>query len=358
MPSATSSDPLPSADRGPSAGEGPFAGFGPAGGLLARIVTGGRLAPAYLFDGPDASVPRDAARRFAAALVCTEAKRPCLACSACRRVASGNHPDVHVQGKDKATVISVEALAALLERAHASPMEAERQVFLIEPAEAMAPEAVARYLKSLEEPPPTTTFVLVTTRPDRLPDTVRSRCQRLRFPAPSEAQIARRLADDGVPPERAGRLARWASGSTARARRLVALDADLAVAALASAAAGAVSSAATSAESVLAAQRRAGATGAAEGGEAPGATEREGTPGETLRRAIEDLFHALQVVARDRLAGLEGGCLAHLSPERAALALDRLARLASNVRRNVTPAALLIDAVAALRGPPGRRAVP
>jgi DNA polymerase III delta' subunit len=318
------------------------------------MLTGGRLAPAYLFDGPDASVPREAARRFAAALVCTSASRPCLACSACRRAASGNHPDVHVQGRDKATVISVEALSALLERAHASPMEAGRQVFLIEPAEAMAPEAVARYLKSLEEPPPTTTFVLVTTRPDRLPDTVRSRCQRLRFPAPSEDRIAERLAADGVAPARALRLARWGSGSTARARRLAALDADLALDGLVAAAAGPVSSAATTAETVLAALRRRGATGEEE----PGAGEREGSPGEALRRALDDLFHALQVDARDRLAGRPGGSLSHLSPERAAAALDRLARLAANVRRNVTPAALLIDAVAALRGAPGRRANP
>jgi DNA polymerase III delta' subunit len=343
VPSATSSDPAA------------FAGLGPSGDLLARILDGGRLAPAYLFDGPDATVPREAARTFAAALVCTGERRPCRACTACRRAASGNHPDVHVQGRDKATVISVEALAALLERAHASPMEAGRQVFLVEPADAMAPEAVARYLKTLEEPPPTTTFVLVTTRPDRLPDTVRSRCQRLRFPAPSEAEIAERLASEGVAPERARRLARWAGGSTTRARRLVALDVDLVVDALVESALGRPCTAATTSESVLAALRqRAGAT-APDDAEPGGGAEREGGAGEALRRALDDVFHALQVVVLDRLAGVAAGPLAGLSEERAAAALDRLARLAANVRRNVSPAALLIDAVASLRGPGARR---
>jgi DNA polymerase III delta' subunit len=332
-----------------------FSRFGSAGDLLGRIAAGGRVAPAYLFDGPDASVPREAARRFAQALVCTADRRPCQACSACRRVASGNHPDVHVQGRDRATVISVEALSALLERAHASPMEASRQVFLIEPADAMAPEAVARYLKTLEEPPPTTTFVLVTSRPDRLPDTVRSRCQRLRFPAPTEEEVARRLAAEGVADERAQRIARWASGSTARARRLVALDADLVVDGVIASALGAASTAATTADTVLAALRQRAGASVAEGGEDPATEGREGAAGEALRRALEDVFHALQVVARDRLAGVPGGALASLSPERAGRALERLARLSAHVRRNVSPAALLIEAVAAFRAPPGRR---
>ena len=137
----------------------PWARFGASGALLARVARGGRTAPAYVFEGEDREVPRAAARLFASALLCRAASRPCGACSTCRRIASGNHPDVHARGRDKATVISVEALAELLERAHGSPLEGDRQVFVIDPADALAPEAVAMYLKSLEEPPATTTFV-------------------------------------------------------------------------------------------------------------------------------------------------------------------------------------------------------
>jgi hypothetical protein len=336
---------------------GPWERFGAAGDLLRRLASGGRTAPAYLFDGPDLSAPRAAARVFAAALLCEREDAPCGACSACVRVRSGAHPDLHLRGRDKATVISVEALAALLERAHQAPLEAERQVFIVEPADAMAPEAIARYLKSLEEPPPSTTFVLVTARPDRLPDTVRSRCQRVRFSAPPESEVAARLLASGVDAARVAFLARAADGSHARADRLARLGIDEAVAAMARAATGGVPAAATEAERILGElRRRAGeaSTSAPDPAEGGGEAAPEGSPGEALRRALEDLFHALLVACRDRTAGLESGPLAALDPDLAATALERLGRLASYVRRNVTPAALLVEAVSAMYVPAAR----
>lgn len=329
----------------------PWARFGASGALLARVARGGRTAPAYIFESEDRDGPRAAAKTFASALLCREPIRPCGACSSCRRIASGNHPDVHVRGRDKATVISVEALGELLERAHGSPLEGDRQVFVIDPADALAPEAVAMYLKSLEEPPATTTFVLVTSRPDRLPTTVRSRCQRFRFPGPPDAAIASRLLRDGAEPERARVLARWSSGSSARARRLLALAADEAIDELVRASSGRVPTAATSVETVLADLRtRAGAALEPEIAE-PEAQESATPPGEALRRALEDVLHALVTVARDRAAGLPGGPLAATTPEAAARALPALGALAVDVRRNVSPSALLIETVRVLRRP-------
>jgi DNA polymerase-3 subunit delta' len=328
-----------------------WARFGAAGALLARVARGGRTAPAYIFESEDRDGPRAAAKTFAAALLCREPRRPCGACSTCRRIASGNHPDVHARGRDKATVISVEALVELLERAHGSPIEGDRQVFVIDPADALAPEAVAMYLKSLEEPPPTTTFVLVTSRPDRLPTTVRSRCQRFRFPGPDEGVIASRLVRDGADPERAAVLAHWSSGSSARARRLLALAADEAIDELVRASSGRTSTAATSVESVLADLRtRAGVALEPEQAE-PEAQESATPPGEALRRALEDVLHALVTVARDRTAGRAGGPLAGLPPDAAARALPALGALAVEIRRNVSPAALLIEAVRVMRRP-------
>lgn len=345
----------------PSSGT-PEALRGAVGERLARIARGQRIAPAYLFESGDAHGPREAARWFAAALLCDArpgegatggAPPPCGVCSSCRRVRSGNHPDWHRRGRDKATVISVEALVPLLERAHASPREGRRQVFVVEPAEAMAPEAVARYLKTLEEPPPTTTFVLISTRPDRLPDAVLSRCQRLRFPDPSADVLARRLASEGVEPARARVVAAWAGGSTARARRLAALEADVLVPAFLDAAASPAPRVGAAAEATLAAIRsRTGAAGAGDveveereaGDAAP-----EGAAGERVRQGLDDLFYAILTMLRDRLAGRDAPSLPPMDPTRVQDAVERIGRLSTFVRRNVSPAALLLDAAYTLR---------
>ena len=350
MPSVRSSDAPESATHASSPVDAASAWvrFGAVGDLLRRVVAGGRVAPAYLFEASDLSVPREAATVFAQALLCRQGVRPCLVCSACRRVRSGNHPDVHRQGRDKATVISVEALGALLERAHASPLEGDRQVFIVQPAEAMAPEAIARYLKTLEEPPPTTTFVLVTARPDRLPATVRSRCQRLRFPSPTDVEVEAGLLVSGIDPIRATRFAAWALGSPSRARRLAHLDADLVIDAICAAGFDRRTGAATTAEALLATLRVKAPETETEDADEHGATP-EGAAGEALRRALDDLFHALQAMSRLRVAGLAGGPLGSLSPDRAAWVLERWARLAGHVRRNVSPMALLIESVGAVR---------
>jgi hypothetical protein len=332
-----------------------WARLGAAGDLLRRIIEGGRRAPAYLFEGPDLLLPREGARTFAAAILCAADARPCGRCASCRRVAAGIHPDVHVQGRDKATVISVEALAALLERAHASPLEGDRQVFVVEPADALAPEAVARYLKTLEEPPVSTTFVLVTARPDRLSDAVRSRCQRLRFPAPSEADVVRRLLSEGVEPERARRVARLAGGGLARAVRIARARLDEAVDATVAAALAPTSAAATAADRGIADLRaRLAASGEAVDPEtAEGAAEP--AAGEAVRVALEDLFHALVSVARDRAAGRAGGPMSTFTDEDAGAALEGLEDLLPLVRRNLAPVALWTEAVARIRRAGPRR---
>ena len=323
--------------------------LGAAGDLLRRIVEGGRRAPAYVFEGPDLLLPREGARTFAAALLCRAASRPCGRCSSCRRVAAGVHPDVHVQGRDKATVISVEALAALLERAHSSPLEGDRQVFVVEPADALAPDAVARYLKTLEEPPVSTTFVLVTAKPDRLSDAVRSRCQRLRFPAPSEGDVVRRLLGEGVEPERARRIARLAGGGLARAVRIARARLDEALDFSVAAALAPDSAAATTADRGLA-DLRARLAAAGERVDPETAQDAaEPAAGESVRVALEDLLHALVATARDRVAGRGDGPLSAVPVEAAAVAMEAWEDLLPLVRRNLAPVALWTEAVAGLR---------
>jgi hypothetical protein len=326
-----------------------WARFGAAGRRLARAIAEDRVGPAYLFEGPDEPLCRAAARRFAAGLLCTAPRetRPCDACSACRRAASGSHPDLHLQGRDKATVISVEAMEPLLARAHLAPLEGARQAFVVEPADALAPEGVARYLKTLEEPPLSSTFLLVTARPDRLPDAVVSRCQRVRLDAPGEAEVARALEAEGVPAERARAIARVAGASTARAARIAAAGIDEVASSLVAAALGRAPSCGSAGEAAVERLRRRAAPGARAD---EGASDAPPAPaGETLREALDDLFHVLQSLARDRVAGRPAGPLDAVPQDVAAEALAEWSRIAPFVRRNVTPAMLAIEAAACLR---------
>ena len=100
--------------------------------MLRRTLAGGRLSPSYLLEGADAETLSEAARAFAAGILC-EKGGACGTCRSCRRAISGSHLDLHLLSKDKPTVISVAALTPMLERAHMKPSEGSRQVFVIEP---------------------------------------------------------------------------------------------------------------------------------------------------------------------------------------------------------------------------------
>ncbi len=298
------------------------------GETLRRTVRSGRISPAYLFEAADAEDAREAALLFAAEILAggeppTERLH--------RRVHSLDHPDVHLLERDKPTVISVAALSQELEAAYQTPLEAARQVFVIDPAEAMEAEGVARYLKILEEPPPATVFVLVSTRPDRLPATVLSRVRRVRLPPHDAATLALRLEAEGAGADEAARLAHWCGGSLARARRL--RDADMASVAEALV---------HPSDGVAAAVDRALA---ALGPEAAARVDRgEGTnKRQEVRHLLQDLLHVLASEARDRVAGRNVALLGDLSEREALDRLEDVGALAAAVATNVTPAVLLME---------------
>jgi len=308
------------------------------GATLLRSLERGRVSPSYLLEGPDEEALLAAGRVLAAALILDAPPRD-LDRAAHARVVSGAHPDLHLLTRDKATVISVDALGALLERAFSSPMEGERQVFLIHPAEAMDPAGMARYLKALEEPPARTTFVLLSTRAERLPETVLSRCRRLRFaPLPAHA-VETALGEEGVAAPEAAAAARASLGSLGRARRHVRhgiaahLDALLR-------AAREGRGLARAADEVHAALAR---TAAAEAEESESEVD---TKRERLRQAVRDLLHALCVESRDAACSRPNAL--DVQPDRALDLLDRLQALDRAVSQNVTPAMVVLQAVVEL----------
>ncbi len=156
---------------------------------LQRAIDSGRLAHAYLFEGPSGVGKERAALALAKALMCPD--RPgkgCDRCSVCLRIDAGNHADARrFRPRDEGNRnIQVETLRSdILPIAHFAPFEA-KQAFLIFPEAdvsfpALHPEAANALLKTLEEPRPNVCFILLAERPDRLLVTIRSRCQSLHF---------------------------------------------------------------------------------------------------------------------------------------------------------------------------------
>ena len=188
----------------------------------ARMVLGAAIdgAPshAYLFHGPPGTGKRTAARAFAAELLAEGSDDPD---SVRRRVGTGSHPDLTWVTPTGAHVMRVEDVAEpVVIAAGKTPFESSRRVFVLERVEEMNDEVANRMLKTLEEPPPYAHLVLLTEAPGRVLDTVRSRCQHVRFdPLPAE-RIAETLEAEGVASGRAKACGRLALGNATRARWL------------------------------------------------------------------------------------------------------------------------------------------
>jgi DNA polymerase III subunit delta' len=192
-------------------------------GQLRLAIERGRVPHAYLFAGPPGAPMYDAALALAMALSCQTARgEGCTTCDACAKIASGIHPDVVTLAREGAAqIVPIESVRnQVISRMGLSPHEGEVRVFIVEEATSMAPPAANALLKTLEEPPARTLFVLCTTAPEQLLPTIRSRCQRVRFasggavPADAEAARAERvaalgseLAADRHDPALAGRIA-------------------------------------------------------------------------------------------------------------------------------------------------------
>ncbi|GAC1346635.1 MAG: hypothetical protein NVSMB23_24560 [Myxococcales bacterium] len=205
--------------------------------LLRRALGRGQPHHAYLLAGPPGVGKELLARLFAQAANCEAdevAARPCGRCEACLGIARGNYPDVQwvmplaeliARGKvSRADIegaasreIRVDEVRELARRLSFAPLRGRRKIAIVAPAEALNERAQNTLLKTLEEPPPATSFVLVTSQPDQLLATVRSRCARVQLMPLSEELIAGRLAQHGVPPAEAADRARRAGGSLGRA---------------------------------------------------------------------------------------------------------------------------------------------
>jgi len=144
---------------------------------LTSAIAGGKQAHAYLFSGPRGTGKTSMARILAKALNCEKGPTPspCNECAQCREITVGSSLDV--LEIDAASNRGIDEIRSLRENVNLRPVRARSKVYIVDEVHMMTEDAFNALLKTLEEPPEFVTFILATTAPEKIPPTIRSRCQ-------------------------------------------------------------------------------------------------------------------------------------------------------------------------------------
>jgi len=162
---------------------------------LANAIRNNRVAHAYIFSGARGVGKTTAARILAKALNCVNGPtaEPCGVCDSCKEIAAGTSMDVIEI--DAASNRGIDQIRELREMVRYAPAAARNKVVILDEAHMLTGEASNALLKTLEEPPDRVIFVMATTEPENLPDTIRSRSQHFHFRALTFAEITGRLQE-------------------------------------------------------------------------------------------------------------------------------------------------------------------
>lgn len=190
--------------------------------LFRRSLRSGKTAHAYIFEGPAGCGRKKTALALIQALFCAHAADDaCGVCASCRKVASGNHGDVHlVEPLPEKRDISIAQLRDLQRELNLRPVEAPRKACVMEPADRMNISSANSFLKTLEEPPGNAIIILLAENADMLLPTIRSRCQLVRFAPLSPEYVQLLLERRGMDAAAASLMAQLADGSMQRALEL------------------------------------------------------------------------------------------------------------------------------------------
>ncbi|MBJ6800356.1 DNA polymerase III subunit delta' [Geomonas propionica] len=183
--------------------------------VLQRSIALERVAHAYLFSGIEGCGKKKTALAMVQAVFCGK-EEACGVCSSCRKIASGQHPDLHVLEPDGA-FIKIDQIRELQKELAYRPFEAPKKACIIDGAEKLNLASGNALLKTLEEPPGNALMILITAERSAVLQTILSRCQTLDFqPLPAEL-IEGRLVRDQFPAEAARVAASLSGGSLSRA---------------------------------------------------------------------------------------------------------------------------------------------
>ncbi len=191
-----------------------------AAAFVRNAVKRNRLSHAYIFAGPAGCGRSLLAKNFAKALNCFAFdSEPCERCISCRKINSDTHPDVRwVQRSGESMQIKIQQMRHLECQIALKPFEGRYKVWIIKDAEYMTQEAANSFLKTLEEPPPYSLFILTVERPKDLLPTIMSRCQIIRLkPLDIEALTSILVNEHGYDRQDAEVVARYAEGKLGKA---------------------------------------------------------------------------------------------------------------------------------------------
>lgn len=185
--------------------------------ILKLALGRGRVPNSLLFVGPDGVGKHRTAVELAKALNCqTRTDDACGECASCRAIRDGTLPDVLEISPEKSE-ITIKQIKGLKDIAYLRPMIGRSRVFIVDPADKMNDEAGNAFLKVLEEPPAFSRLFLVTSKPDLLLPTIRSRCQTMSFLPVSDEDVVGALRSSGIEEDKARIIALLVRGNLERA---------------------------------------------------------------------------------------------------------------------------------------------
>jgi DNA polymerase-3 subunit delta' len=182
--------------------------------VLRRSISMQRVAHAYLFSGIEGCGKKKSALAFVQAVFCGK-DEACGVCPSCKKLASGQHPDLHILEPDGA-FIKIDQIRELQKELSYRPFEAPKKACIIDGAEKLNLSSGNALLKTLEEPPGDALMILIAPEPSAVLQTILSRCQPLSFQPLSAELIEGRLLRDLFPAETARVAATLSGGSLAK----------------------------------------------------------------------------------------------------------------------------------------------